>query len=396
MTDHCMVIAGEWKTSDDGSRNFSIDKHQMSRIVTLSSSMMLLELRNNMFKEFFANTQACPSASLSYWPPNTKELATGISTPPVMLTHDGYVSYFYHPFELHKGMNLFVTFNHQSDPINTSQVAENLFPFTTPKQPITKPPISSTVFLVPVPLHPVCPRLLPPHPKSPDFPFSLMIIYLEAALLSHLTQPPALTQLLPRSAVSHLLMKRFFKTEADEEEVIGPDSSLPPGFEEVQPRGYDHDFWEPFIEKHLGGSDAEQVMAGINVPKTAPHIIHSGDAFNHTVTPPGEQPTNWKPDPEDPTSHHHNFPHLYPNPMETPTPQSVPSTSTHHRKYPHRQPATFSAGVHRQTRRPSGRPKDQRVESTGEIPVKILYSLVGLGVQVGFRPVPFGSGSFGP
>ncbi|CAN6984733.1 unnamed protein product [Brassica oleracea var. botrytis] len=112
----------------------------MSRIVTLSPSMTLLELKNNMFKEFFANTQACPSASLSYWPPNTKELVTGISTPPVMLTHDGYVSYFYRHFELHKGMNLFVTFNHQSDPINTGQVAENFFPFTTPKQPITKPP----------------------------------------------------------------------------------------------------------------------------------------------------------------------------------------------------------------------------------------------------------------
>ena len=136
-------------------------------------------------------------------------------------------------------------------------------------------------------------------------------------------------------------------------------------------------------------------MADINVSKTAPHIIHSGDAFNHTVTPPGEQLTNWKPDPKDPTSHHHNFPHVYPNLMDTPTPQSVPSTSTHHRKYPHGQPATFSAGVHRQTRRSSARPKDKRVESTGEIPVKILYSLVGLGVRVGFGPVPFGSGSFG-
>ncbi|KAF2596722.1 hypothetical protein F2Q68_00012476 [Brassica cretica] len=74
---------------------------QMSRIVTLSPAMMLLELQNNVFKEFFANTQACPSTSLSYWPPNTKELATGISTPPVMLTHDGSVSYFYLHFELH-------------------------------------------------------------------------------------------------------------------------------------------------------------------------------------------------------------------------------------------------------------------------------------------------------
>ncbi|KAF3509267.1 hypothetical protein F2Q69_00007690 [Brassica cretica] len=339
----------------------------VSRIVTLSSSMMLLELRNNMFKEFFANTQACPSASLSYWPPNTKELATGISTPPVMLTHDGYVSYFYRHFELHKGTNLFVTFNHQSDPINTSQVAENLFPFTTPKQPITKPPHLLNRFSGP---RPPASGLSPPSTAASKIPgFSL---FPDDYLLGGSPSKPSNTTTSPHSAPSKIrrfslidetvlcsddILEEMFKeysdnipdswkTEADEEEVIGPDSSLPPGFEKVQPRGYDHDFWEPFIEKHLGGSDAEQVMAGINVPKTAPHIIHSGDAFNHTVTPPGEQPTNWKPDPEDPTSHHHNFPHVYPNPMETPTPQSVPSTSTHHRKYPHGQPATFSAGVH--------------------------------------------------
>ncbi|CAN6995708.1 unnamed protein product, partial [Brassica rapa subsp. trilocularis] len=102
-----------------------------------------------------------------------------------------------------------------------------------------------------------------------------------------------------------------WQIDAEEEEVSGPDSPLPPGFEEVQPRGYDHDFWDPLIAKHLGGSDAEQ------------------------------QPTNQKPDPEDPTSHHHSFPHVYPNPMDTRTPQSVPSL---HRRYPYGQTATPSAG----------------------------------------------------
>ncbi|KAF3489035.1 hypothetical protein F2Q69_00054561 [Brassica cretica] len=111
----------------------------------------------------------------------------------------------------------------------------------------------------------------------------------------------------------------------------------------------------PLIAKHLGGSDAEHVIAGIDVPKTAPYIIHSSDAFNHTDTPPGEQPTNWKPDPEDPTSHHHSLPHVYPNLMDTRTPQSVPSTTTQHRKYPHGQPATCSAGVQRQ-HNPHGQP----------------------------------------
>ena len=208
MADHCMIIAGEWKISGDGSWNFSIDKHQMSRIVTLSPSMTLLELQNNVLNEFFPNKQTRQEASLSYWPPNSKELATGISTPPVILTHDGSVCFFYRHFELQRGMNLFVTFKQQSEPINTSQVDENLFPFTTPKQPITKPPYSTAIPVL-VPLHPDFPRLLPPRLKSLDFSFFLMMIYLEPALLSHLTQPPALTQLLPRSDVSHLLMKLF-------------------------------------------------------------------------------------------------------------------------------------------------------------------------------------------
>lgn len=98
MADQCMAIAGEWKTSDNGSWTFAIDKHYMSKIVPLSPMMTLLELQSNVLKEFYPNTEAPPSAALSYRPPNTKELATGISTPPVMLTHDGYVLYFLQSF----------------------------------------------------------------------------------------------------------------------------------------------------------------------------------------------------------------------------------------------------------------------------------------------------------
>ncbi|KAF3588124.1 hypothetical protein F2Q69_00031662 [Brassica cretica] len=81
MADHVMVIAGEWKMSDYGSWTFSIDKHHMSRIVSLAPTTTFLDLERNVLKEYFPNTESLPSASLSYWPPNTKELATGISIP---------------------------------------------------------------------------------------------------------------------------------------------------------------------------------------------------------------------------------------------------------------------------------------------------------------------------
>ncbi|KAG5377771.1 hypothetical protein IGI04_025613 [Brassica rapa subsp. trilocularis] len=353
MADHCMIIAGEWKTSGDGSWNFSIDKHQMSRILTFSPSMTLLELQNNVLDEFFPKTQTRPEASLSYWPPNSKELATGISTPPVMLAHDGSVCFFYRHFEVQKGMNLFVTFNHQSDPVNTSQVAENLFPFTIPDQPITKthppppPPSYSTVILVLVLLHPDFPRHLKSLPSNTtNNPHSTPSKIRRFSLIDEtvLCSDDMLEEMFKADSDN---IPDSWRTEAEEEEVISPDSPLPPGFEEVQPRGYDHEFWDPLIAKHLGGSDAEQVFAGIDVPKTAPYNVDSN--YAHTETSPVVPPTSQKPDPEDPTSHHHSFTHVYPNPMDTSTPQSVPSTTTPHRRYPHGQPATPSAGAQRQT-----------------------------------------------
>ncbi|KAH0925010.1 hypothetical protein HID58_017266 [Brassica napus] len=444
MADHCMIIAGEWKTSGDGSWNFSIDKHQMSRILTLSPSMTLLELQNNVLDEFFPNTQTRPEASLSYWPPNSKELATGISTPPVMLTHDGSVSFFYRHFEVQKAMNLFVTFNHLSDPVHTSQVAENLFPFTTPDQPITKPPHLLNRYSGPRP---------PTSGLSPPSKIPCFSLFPDGDLFGASPSKPSNTTNSPHSTPSKIrrfslidetvlcsddMLEEMFKsdsdnipdswrTEAEEEEVIGPDSPLPPGFEEVQPRGYDHEFWDPLIAKHLGGSDAEQVFAGIDVPKTAPYNVDN--TYASTETSPAVPPTTQKPDPEDPTSHHHSFTHVYPNPMDTSTPQSVPSTTTPHRRYPHGQPATPSAGAQRQTnphgqsnftptgvhksstphvhptsnpctptprsnnhpppktitsvilfppltRRPSGRPKENRIASTGEIPAPKKKKLV--------------------
>ncbi|KAG2313184.1 hypothetical protein Bca52824_024741 [Brassica carinata] len=62
---------------------------------------------------------------------------------------------------------------------------------------------------------------------------------------------------------------------AEEEEETGSETSLPP--------------------------DIAEVMAGIHVPKTAPHIIHctTSDAFDHTVLVSGELPIHWKHEPND-------------------------------------------------------------------------------------------------
>ncbi|KAG2304459.1 hypothetical protein Bca52824_033110 [Brassica carinata] len=110
MVDLCMVIPGEW-TSVDSLWNFVIDKKKMSRIVPVRAGMSFAELQNNVTNEFYTFTEPAPPSVLSYWPLNTKELATGLTTPPVILTNNGVVSYFFHHLAAHKSMNLFVTFD---------------------------------------------------------------------------------------------------------------------------------------------------------------------------------------------------------------------------------------------------------------------------------------------
>lgn len=122
MTDHCIVIAGKW-TFADSRWIFDIDKSKMSCIVYVCSSMPLLDFQNRIVKEFFSATATAPSVDLSYWPPNTKELATWLITPPVTLSH------FMH-LEAHRGMNLFVSFDTKWNNQQASHDDENLVPLT--------------------------------------------------------------------------------------------------------------------------------------------------------------------------------------------------------------------------------------------------------------------------
>lgn len=59
---------------------------------------------------FFVLGPAGLTVSLSYWPPNSTELATGITTPPVLLTNSGGIAFFFKHYHVDRTMNLFVTF----------------------------------------------------------------------------------------------------------------------------------------------------------------------------------------------------------------------------------------------------------------------------------------------
>ncbi|KAL0730451.1 hypothetical protein Bca4012_026544 [Brassica carinata] len=306
MADHCMVIPGEW-TTVDSLWDFVIDKKKMSRIVPVRPGMSLVELQNNVAKEFFTFTIPPPLPVLSYWPPNSKELATGLSTPPVILTNDGAISYFFHHLAAHPNMNLFVTLKTKE---KHASVDVNEQPFSTPNQPI-KPNLNSlrptstasskfpSFFLFDedelLQDMPLC----PPNQNSP----------LHSSVTCPSTEPSKIHRVClvdETLTCGDEMLEEMFKENPDNipdswlinEEETDPESSQPPDIDSVPVRGYDREFWEPLLEETLGGYNAAEVMAGIHVPKTAPetHQCTTGDAFDHTVRLSGEDDTDWKKD----------------------------------------------------------------------------------------------------
>ncbi|KAL0685618.1 hypothetical protein Bca4012_052466 [Brassica carinata] len=232
-------------------------------------------------------------------------------------------------------MNLFVTFKIQPQPHPISHVDENPLPFTTPNQPIkrTHSLYSSSARRHPstagsqiegfslfndddlnlsqgcLPVHPqnsphVQPQTSPPvRPQS--YPQSCPPVHRPTTVSqipgSSLSTDDNLDQEFPvvgNSGPSKTnrfslldktlfcqdeLLEKMFKEDpdnisdswaTDEDEDTASDASLPADIDGVQTRGYDQDFWAPLIGNPLGGSDAAEVMAGIAVPKNAPHIIH--------------------------------------------------------------------------------------------------------------------------
>ncbi|CAN6829770.1 unnamed protein product, partial [Brassica oleracea var. botrytis] len=60
----------------------------MSHVVPVIVGITIPELRNIVLTELSGDIhQLSTSASLSYWPPDTKELATGLTVPLVIITN---------------------------------------------------------------------------------------------------------------------------------------------------------------------------------------------------------------------------------------------------------------------------------------------------------------------
>ncbi|KAJ4894691.1 SWIM-type domain-containing protein [Raphanus sativus] len=173
-----------------------------------------------------------------------------------------------------------------------------------------------------------CPPVQPPKNTAPS-----------TASSSRTAKPSRISRIDETLICGDDLLEDMFKEDpanipdswaSEDDDDPGSDASIPADIDDIPVRGYDQDFWAPLLDSHLGGSDAAEVMAGISVPKIAPHIIHctTGDAFDHTILVSGELP-----------------------------PYTKPELAI----------SELTIGPPR-TRRPSGRPKESRIPSTEEIP----------------------------
>ena len=105
-----MVMCGAWLCGSDGKWEFVVDKTNMARMIPVHEALSIKEFKIRVFAEF-KKSETSFNIVLSYWPPDSKELATGIKPPPpVLLTSDGALRYFFSHMKVTGSLNLFATF----------------------------------------------------------------------------------------------------------------------------------------------------------------------------------------------------------------------------------------------------------------------------------------------
>ncbi|CAN7014105.1 unnamed protein product [Brassica oleracea var. botrytis] len=124
MDENCMVLSGDWVCGDVGTCDFVIEKNRMGCMVQIYDSIGCKELEGNVLREFKLD-EGRFRVSLSYWPPTSFELATGIRTPSVLITNEGPVKYLCQHQKVKGGMNLFAKFELKTDNVDNEVVDDS-------------------------------------------------------------------------------------------------------------------------------------------------------------------------------------------------------------------------------------------------------------------------------
>ncbi|KAL0705357.1 hypothetical protein Bca4012_071782 [Brassica carinata] len=230
MDEYCMVMAGDWVCGKDGKWNFFVDKQRC-----------------------LAWSRSLGSVALSYWPPSTIELATGIMTPPVLLTNDGAVGYF-------------------------SRHMKSKFPRGLEGEwlPHTSAAIKRKMF------DDVWSSGKGGYVSSAASKFNAVVVE-EDELIREVEK-----------VEEKIRDDSLRSNEGEPSKTIDSDSSLADEVDDrdVRPRGYDKEFWAPFIREDNSGSDVVGKVLNAEDSNPRTYRCTTNNAFDHTVVTGGPSSSN--------------------------------------------------------------------------------------------------------
>lgn len=250
-----MVIAGEWVCGHGNQWDFVVDKSQMARLVSVYEGMCLGDLQFSVLREFKLDV-AVYKANLSYWPPISLELATGIKTPPVILTSDAAIRYFLQHLRVKGAMNLFVQFEKGPALVADDHIDDSGMGFVTPGTLKAKGTSSA-----------------PPRYKQSTSRSGISCLQQDkfgtcgptVSKRRCVSEAPAVNL----DDVNFVLEAEKMEAELEfsdtliEEDLVSLEDEVP--IEEVddrdvRPRGYDEEFWTPLLKGDYGGSNAVKAV----------------------------------------------------------------------------------------------------------------------------------------
>ncbi|CAH2051815.1 unnamed protein product [Thlaspi arvense] len=279
MEGHCLVISGDWRCSDSRKWEFVIDTKYMSRVVAFREGMGLNELKENVLTEFFGNMGFGRSLSLSYWPPNSSELAIGITTSPVMVNNTGAIVYFCKHFRIKEGLNLFVSFGMDGEAGSGTKTVDKGEGYTPPaargkrkcvfkesRTPLRDVPISSIY------------GGYGSSAGSKSCPLEVD----DEEILSHVEMTEERFRRERSATEDGDRTTEVFEYESNDKEQRMDDDV------NVLPMVYDNEFWEPLIDDGDGGSNAVEficpLVEEVNAVGPDRRRLYSARLIAHSTT----------------------------------------------------------------------------------------------------------------
>lgn len=270
MDEMCLVFCGAWVCGSDGKWEFMVDKNRMARMIPVDEGITMRELERRVLVEF--NVSGRYDVALSYWPPDSLGLATGIKTPHVLLTSDGALKYFFSHMKVIRGsLNLFATYERLVVDVSKD---DNGIGFETPvcgksgvgvgmkRKGINVSSVGSKTSFIDLDDEDLVNEVekFEERMRSESNPH----VGGSSSGLSGVDRTV--------SEDGHAFDDIRGTSEGLESDYIGPQEV---DERDVRPRGYDYDFWSPLLEGDFGGSNAVELVFN---DKDASGVIKGEDA----------------------------------------------------------------------------------------------------------------------